>query len=313
MRPDSENHFDLRRCVPMSRQEEHRCAIAYGKSKDPVLAERLVMANMRLVVTLAHQYCRVSGDLRDMVQEGNRGLIRAVRGYDPNRNIRFCTYAAWWIRAYMLQFTLNNWRLVKVGTTQVQRKLFFSLRKERRRLELTGAEATPRELALRLRVKESEVATMMERFASSEISLDAPIAPDGLGARTIGDTLSDPSASRPDRWSEDTEFADVLRSKLKIFGEGLQGREAEIFRGRLVSDEPLTLTQLAATFGVTRERTRQVEQRLKLRIRDYLADELGDELDLPEVGRGRQHHRGALSIAGRPAVRDQSAGWRSAS
>ena len=174
MQVTSRSHFDLRRCVPMSREEEHRCALAYVKTKDPVLAERLIVANMRMVVALAHHHCRADDDLRDLVQEGNRGLLRALEKYDPTRGLKFCTYAVWWIRAYMLKFTMDNWRLVKVGTTQAQRKLFFCLRKERDRLEQMGAEADTRALASRLRVKESEIVAMLERFAGSEMSLDAP-------------------------------------------------------------------------------------------------------------------------------------------
>ena len=135
----------------MSREEEHRCALAYVKTKDPVLGERLIVANMRMVVALAHHHCRADDDLRDLIQEGNRGLLRALEKYDPTRGLKFCTYAVWWIRAYMLKFTMDNWRLVKVGTTQAQRKLFFCLRKERDRLEQTGAEADTRALASRPR------------------------------------------------------------------------------------------------------------------------------------------------------------------
>ena len=137
----------------MSREEEHRCALEYLKTKNPVLAERLVVANMRMVVALARHYDRASNDLRDVIQEGNRGLLRAVATYDPSRGMRFCTYAVYWVRAYMLTFAMNNWRLIKVGTTQAQRKLFFGLRKERDRLEREDGETNPRELASRLQVK----------------------------------------------------------------------------------------------------------------------------------------------------------------
>jgi RNA polymerase sigma-32 factor len=281
------NHFDLRRCVPMSREEEHRCALAYVETRDPALAEQLVVANMRLVVSLARHLGRGAADLRDMVQEGNRGLLRAVRTYDPNRGMRFCTYAVWWIRAYMLTFMMSNWRLVKVGTTQAQRKLFFGLRKERDRLEQEDGEATPRKLASRVRVKESELVSMLERFAGGETSLDLPVKSQEPGTMTVGDLLSDASAPGPDRRVEDAEFNQVLRSKLEAFGSTLRGRDAEIFRQRLLSDEPITLAALAAKFGVTRERTRQVEQRLKDRIRHYLKEELGDGVELPVEGRGR--------------------------
>jgi RNA polymerase sigma-32 factor len=284
----SNNHFDLRRCVPMSREEEHRCALRYVETRDPVLAERLVVANMRLVVSLARHLGRANSDLRDMVQEGNRGLLRAVRTYDPNRGMRFCTYAVWWIRAYMLTFVMGNWRLVKVGTTQAQRKLFFGLRKERDRLEQEDGGATPRRLASRLRVKESEIVSMLERFAGGETSLDLPVRSQEPGTMTVGDSLSDASAPGPDRRVEEAEFNQILRSKLEAFGSTLRGRDAEIFRQRLLSEEPSTLSELAEKFGVTRERTRQIEQRLKDRIRRYLKEELGDGVELPVKGRGRR-------------------------
>ena len=174
MQIGSRDQFDLRRCVPMSREEEHRCALAYVKSRDPGLGERLVVANMRMVVALAHQFCRRDADLTDFVQEGNRGLVQALAKYDPTRGIRFCSYAVWWIRAYMLSFIMSNWRLVKVGTTQAQRKLFFSLGKERDRLQREGGEVNTRVLASRLQVQESDVVAMLERFASGEMSLETP-------------------------------------------------------------------------------------------------------------------------------------------
>jgi RNA polymerase sigma-32 factor len=288
MRVNSGNHFDLRRCVPMSREEEHRCAVEYVKTKDPVLAERLVVANMRLVVALARHYDRADNDLRDMIQEGNRGLLRAVGTYDPSRGMRFCTYAVYWIRAYMLTFTMNNWRLIKVGTSQAQRKLFFSLRKERDRLEQEDGEANPQELASRLRVKESEIVSMLERFSGGEISLDMPVRAQAPTATTVGDLLSDVSALGPDRSVEEAQFSQVLRSKLKVFEATLEGRDAQIFRQRLLSDEPITLAELAAKFAVTRERTRQLEQRLKTRIRQYLQRELGEDFELPATERGRR-------------------------
>jgi len=280
----------------MSREEEHRCALAYVKTKDPVLGERLIVANMRMVVALAHHHCRADDDLRDLIQEGNRGLLRALEKYDPTRGLKFCTYAVWWIRAYMLKFTMDNWRLVKVGTTQAQRKLFFSLRKERDRLEQTGAEADTRALASRLRVKESEIVSMLERFAGSEMSLDAPTKSQDAEAPSFGDLLSDVSAPGPDRRVEDAEFTQILRTKLELFGATLRGRDAQIFRRRLLSDEPMKLAQLAAKFGVSRERTRQLEQRLKARIRAYLQHELRDDFELP-VKKGRRDETIALPMA----------------
>jgi RNA polymerase sigma-32 factor len=280
MQISSRDHFDLRRCVPMSREEEHRCAVAYVKTKDPALAERLVMANMRMVVALAHHYCRTDADLSDFVQEGNRGLLQALGKYDPTRGIKFCSYAVYWIRAYILQFTMSNWRLVKVGTTQAQRKLFFALGKERTRLEREGGEANAPALASRLRVKESDVVAMLERFAGAEMSLETPVKSLEADGKTIGDSLSDRSAPGPDRRVEDAQFSEVLHSKLETFGAALRGREAQIFRQRLLNDVPVTLTDLATSFGVTRERVRQLEGRLKDRVRAYLQEELRDEVEI---------------------------------
>jgi RNA polymerase sigma-32 factor len=280
MQVSLKDHFDLRHAVPMSREDEHRCALAYVKTRDPALAERLVVANMRMVVALAHHYCRADDDLGDFVQEGNRGLLQAVEKYDPTRGIKFCSYAVWWIRAYMLKLTMSNWRLVKVGTTQAQRKLFFSLGKERDRLQREGGEVNPKALAARLRVKESEVVAMLERFAGGEMSLDTPARSLEADGATLGDSLSDASVPGPDRRVEEAEFSQILRSKLEAFGATLRGREATIFRRRLLNDEPVKLAQLATTFGVTRERVRQLEGRLKGRIRAYLQAELRDEFQV---------------------------------
>ena len=250
----------------MSRDEEHRCALEYVKTRDPALAKRLVVANMRMVVALAHHYCRADDDLADIVQEGNWGLLRAVEKYDPTRGIKFCSYAVWWIRACMLKFTMDNWRLVKVGTTLPQRKLFFGLRKARDELERNGTEPTAQNLAKHLRVKETDLVEMTEHFAGAEVSLDAPMKTTESAVKTVADLLSDGSMRAPDERLEDAEFLQLLQTKLKAFGATLQRREAQIFRQRLLSDEPLTMKEMAGKFGVSRERTRQVEEALKHRI-----------------------------------------------
>src|SRR5579871_241055 len=276
MRGVSGVRFDLRDCVPMTRAEEHQCATDYLKTKDPALGRRLVTANMRLVVVLAQRYCRIKADMADFVQEGNRGLLLALERYDPDRGIKFSSYAVWWIRACMLKFTIDNWRLVKVGTTQAQRKLFFQLRKVRNKLELRGGTVDNRQLAAALRVKETDVAAMLERFGGGEMSLDAPLRAEEPNFTAVGDSLSGVPAAQPDMRVEAAEFGETVRSKLRIFGDTLDGGEANIFRRRLWSEDPITLERLAIEFGVTRERARQVELRLKVRLRRYLREELGD-------------------------------------
>jgi len=267
---------ELRRYPLMTREEEHEVAVRLSKTAEPKLAARLVTANLRLVVKIAQEYRRAHNNVLDLIQEGNVGLIHAVEKYDPYRGVKLSSYASWWIRAYMLKFILANWRLVKVGTTQPQRRLFFNLRKEREKLEKQGYQVDAKHLAAALDVTEQEVIEMERRLNASEISLDAPVRSDDQGDRTRGDLVPATAGSRPDLQVESTEFGILLREKLQTFGATLRDRDLEIFRARLVNDEPATLVDLAVRFGVTRERVRQIECRLKGRLRTYLEAELGD-------------------------------------
>ena len=273
-------NFDLRRCVPMTREEENLCAVEYAQTKAPRLASRLVAANMRLVVRIAYGYRRPQYDIADLIQEGNLGLLHGVVKYDPTRGIRLCSYAAWWIRAYILKYTLDNWRLVKAGTTETQRRLFFTLRKQRAELERRGVEANSQNLAAALNAKEKDVVMMLERIAGAETSLDVPRGPPGHESWSLMETLGDAPAVQPDVRVEDADFARHLQARLKAFGDTLAGRELKIFRRRLLSEEPETLSMLAVDFGVSRERTRQLEERLKARLRCELTKDLGDALQI---------------------------------
>jgi RNA polymerase sigma-32 factor len=267
---------ELRRYPLMTREEEHEVAVRLSKNPDRALAARLVTANLRLVVKIAQEYRRAHNNILDLIQEGNVGLIHAVEKYDPYRGVKLSSYASWWIRAYMLKFILANWRLVKVGTTQPQRRLFFNLRKEREKLEKQGYQVDAKHLAAALDVTEQEVIEMERRLNASEISLDAPVRSDDQGDRTRGDLVPAASSTRPDLQVEASEFGTLLRERLHTFGGMLRDRDLEIFQARLINDEPATLVELADRFGVTRERVRQIESRLKGRLRTYLETELGD-------------------------------------
>lgn len=262
-------------------EEEHELALRFHESGDLNAAKKLITSNLRLVVKIAHEYRKAYRNLLDLVQEGNMGLMHAVNKFDPYRGVRLTSYAAWWIRAYILKFILSNWRLVKIGTTQVQRKLFYNLRKEIERLESLGIENPgPKLLAERLDVPEEEVKSMQRRLANSDVSLDAPIG-SGEDASTSSriDFVVD-KAERPDRATENKEFSNLLREKLLIFGQTLRGRDREIFELRTLADEPLTLQEIGDRYGITRERARQIERRMMDRLRDYLRDELGDAVDV---------------------------------
>jgi RNA polymerase sigma-32 factor len=274
---------ELRRYPLMTREEEHAVAVKFCKEHQPALASRLITANLRLVVKIAQEYRRAHRNILDLIQEGNIGLIHAVQKYDPYRGVKLSSYASWWIRAYILKFILANWRLVKVGTTQAQRKLFFNLRKEREKLEKQGYEVEAKHLAAALDVSEQEVVEMERRLNASETSLDAPMRSDEQGDRTQGDFVRAAPALRPDIQVETGEFGAILKEKLHAFGETLRDRDLEIFRDRLLNDEPATLVQIAERFGVTRERVRQIEERLKRRLRQYLEGELGDAVQIDDT------------------------------
>ena len=271
---------EVRRHPLLTREEEYDLAVRWVEDGDVEAARLLVSSNLRLVVKIAHEYRRAYQSLLDLVQEGNVGLVRAVQKFDPYRGVKLSTYAGWWIKAYILKYILNNWRLVKIGTTQNQRKLFFNLRKQRAALEAAGIDPSAERLAAALDVTTKEVVEMQRRLGSPDMSLDAPLSnTEGGGERTrmdlIEGELSDPAVD-----VEDAEFKRLLQSKLQRFGSTLDGRELEIFNTRLMSDEPVTLQDLGDRWGVSRERARQVEKRLVLRLREYLQDELGDAVQI---------------------------------
>ncbi|MEM9456141.1 MAG: RNA polymerase factor sigma-32 [Myxococcota bacterium] len=271
---------EVRQHPLLSREEEYELAVRWVEEGDKEAARKLVTSNLRLVVKIAHEYRRAYQNLLDLVQEGNVGLVKAVQKFDPYRGVKLSTYSGWWIRAYILKYILNNWRLVKIGTTQNQRKLFFNLRKQREALMAAGIDPTPERIAKELDVSTKEVVEMERRMSSPDVSLDAPLgSEDGDGSRTRLDLIEDDFADPEDN-VDAVEFKSLLQDKLLAFGADLQGRELEIFRDRLVSDEPATLQEFGDRWGVSRERARQIEKRLVLRLRAYLQQELGDAVQI---------------------------------
>lgn len=262
-------------------EETHSLAERFVATQDPAVAARLVTSNLRLVVKIAYEYRRAYRNIMDLIQEGNIGLMQAVKRYDPYRGVKLSSYAAWWIRAYILRFILNNWRLVKLGTTQAQRKLFFNLRKKRAELQAMGVDPTNAEIAKQLNVPESEVADMDVRLQSSERSLDAPIG-EGEGRTTAKIDTIQSTVEGPEALMAGSELQGLLKEKLASFRSTLVGKEKElaIFDERLASDEPLTLQELGDRFGISRERVRQLEQRLTGRLREFLRDQMGDAVEL---------------------------------
>jgi RNA polymerase sigma-32 factor len=271
---------EIQRHPLLTPEETHALASKFIATQDPKLAARLVTANLRLVVKIAYEYRRAYKNIMDLVQEGNIGLMQAVKRYDPYRGVKLSSYAAWWIRAYILRFILNNWRLVKLGTTQAQRKLFFNLRKKRSELLAMGIDPTNEEIAKQLNVPESDVAEMDVRLAQSEKSLDAPVG--DADGRSIAKVDMMPSVGAgPEAQMADNELQALVKDKLAEFRSTLIGKDKDlaIFDLRLVADDPLTLQDLGDKFGISRERVRQLEQRLLGRLRDHLKREMGDATD----------------------------------
>ena len=260
---------EIRRFPLLSREEETEIARRYVKYQDPQDAYRLVTANLRLVVKLAYEFARATKNVLDLIQEGNVGLMEAVKNFDPEHGIRFPSYAVWWVRAYIYRYLINNWRLVKIGTTQAQRKLFFNLRKETERLEREGFKPQPLLLAHRLGVRESDVREMQERMGQSEVSLDQPVGADDGNDTRLLDVIPD-SGGNPETETAEREWRDFAHDKVEQFAATLEGKELEIFKARLLTDDPETLQDIGARFGISRERVRQIETRLKQRLKQFI-------------------------------------------
>ncbi|HMA92570.1 MAG TPA: RNA polymerase factor sigma-32 [Polyangiaceae bacterium] len=266
---------EVQRHPLLTPEQERELAEEYHRTGNVDLAAKLVTANLRLVVKLAYEYRRAYRNIMDLVQEGNIGLMQAVKRYDPYRGVKLSSYAAWWIRAYMLRYILNNWRLVKLGTTQAQRKLFFNLNKEKAKLSAMGIEPSHAEIAKRLSVEEKDVVEMDRRLASSDASLDTPIG-DADGRQTTRMDLLPSVGAGPDQLTESYQLQEMLREHLDDFKLTLSGKDLIIFERRMIADEPITLQELGEEFGVSRERVRQLEARLAGKLRAFLSERLGD-------------------------------------
>ncbi|MFL5273375.1 MAG: RNA polymerase factor sigma-32 [Anaeromyxobacteraceae bacterium] len=260
--------------------EEQRLARVYREKGDSHAAHRLVTANLRFVVKVSYEYRSYGFKIADLVQEGNIGLMKAVQKFDPDKGIRLISYAVWWIRAYIQNYILKSWSLVKLGTTQAQRKLFFNLAKEREKLIARGIDPTPRLLAKNLQVEEHEVEEMAARMGSDDLSLDEPLRGDDEGARqTRLDRFAGATASADDALGAE-QLRRLFREKLEAFAATITDeKERYIFEHRLLPPdgvEPLTLQEVGTHFKLTRERARQIEAKLTARLREHVKAEIPD-------------------------------------
>lgn len=265
---------EVNRHALLSREEERQLALRYRDQGDLDAAYRLVASNLRLVVKLAHEYHRNPLSLLDLIQEGNIGLMQAVKKFDPDRGVKLSSYAAWWIRAYILRYIMENWKMVKLGTTEAQRKLFFKLRQEQEKLHAQGFDVTPKLLADRLHVTEQDVIEMDQRLGHDELSIDAPLGEDEKTTRA--DRLLPAAGMAADERLGNEQLKQLFHEKLERFATTLNEKERYIFEKRLISDEPLTLQDIGTHFGVSRERARQIEAALISRMREFVKAEIPD-------------------------------------
>ena len=265
---------EIRRYDLLTREEETRLAVAYRDQGDTDAAYTLVTSNLRLVVKIALDFQRIwMQNLLDLIQEGNVGLMQAVKNFDPYKNVKFSYYASFWIKAYILKFIMDNWRLVKIGTTQAQRKLFFKLKKEKQSLIDSGFSPEPKLLSERLGVTENEVIEMDQRLDGGDVSLDAPVKDDSSTERI--EMLGDTYASAEERLGK-RQIEGILRDKVAEFRKKLTKRELEIFDRRIFTDNPATLQDIGEIHNVSRERIRQIEKEIVKKLKAFFKDGIPD-------------------------------------
>jgi RNA polymerase sigma-32 factor len=259
----------------LSREEEHALSVRYFETQDMEAAQKLVLGHLRLVVKIAFEFARFYQNVLDLIQEGNIGLMQAVKKYDPFRGVKLSTYAAWWIRAYILKFIMNNYRIYKIGTTAAQKKLFYKLNQEYDRIKALGETPTPKLLAEHFDVRESDVLEMQQILKDDQVSLDAPIQED---SDTPFMHFFSSQETPVDEKLADTQLMDLFKEKLQEFSGTLEEKESTIFTRRLLSEQPATLQEIGDGLGVSRERVRQIEKRLNKKLKKFLSqfDEFSD-------------------------------------
>jgi RNA polymerase sigma-32 factor len=272
---------EVRRYPRLSDEDERTLGKAVRESGDREAARKLVVHNLRLVVAIAYQYRRAWANILDLFQEGSVGIMEAVKRWEPTLGPKFGTYAAYWIRAYVLRFLMTNSRLIHVGNTRAGRKLFFRLEKERQKLMAGGFEPTPKLLAAKLDVAEEDLAEVSRHLDSREVSID-PRAASGAGGEEGGLPLSEKIASgetSPETEAAGAEIASAVRRFMATFQAGLTDeREQAVWREHLAADEPAPLGALGARYGVSKQRMGQIADRLKRRFREEIVRELGPDV-----------------------------------
>jgi RNA polymerase sigma-32 factor len=263
---------EISRYKLLSPEQEKALTNALLETGDIDVAKELVVSNLRLVVKIAMEYRSAYQNVMDLIQEGNIGLMKAVSKYDPDKGAKLSYYASWWIRSYILKFILDNFRLVKIGTTNEQKKLFYNLMKEKNRLLSMGIDPNTKMISENLGVSEKAVVTMEGRLGSTggEVSLDRPMGQEGSGG-TFADILADKEALSPEEEVGQAQELGLLNNNLNDFVSSLKERDQDIFKKRLLMEAPPSLQSIADGYGVSRERIRQIEERLLKNLKVYMS------------------------------------------
>ena len=266
---------EVKRYPILTEEEEKELAIRLKETGDVDAAYKLTTANLMLVVKIAMTFKREWQNLMDLVQEGNVGLMKAVKNFDPFRGVRLSAYATWWIKSYILKYILDNWRLVRVGTTNARRKLLFNLKKEKERLEREGFDPSTKLLAEHFGVDEGEIIDVEASIGAVDVSMDTPTRPDS--PMTPAQSLSDGKSL--EKGAEIDQFRKILQQKIEGFKSDLKPAEIEILEKRILSESPQSLQEIGDQRGVTREAIRQSEQRLLKKFRIYIEEEMPEAAD----------------------------------
>lgn len=265
---------EISRYKLLTREQEIELGKRIQEEGDQEAAYIMTSSNLRLVVKIALEFQRIwMQNLLDLIQEGNIGLVQAVKKFDPYKNVKFSYYASFWIKAYILKFIMDNWRMVKIGTTQGQRKLFFRLKKEKRLLIEQGFDPKPKLLSERLGVTEKEVVDMDQRLANWDLSLDEPLKNDSNTERI--EFINVDSESSEDLVAK-KEIEDILHIKVNEFKKTLNERELDIFDRRIFSDAPETLQEIGELYAISRERVRQIENNIIKKMKAYFKKDMPD-------------------------------------
>ena len=259
----------------LTEEEEKELAIRLQETGDVDAAYKLTTANLMLVVKIAMTFKREWQNVMDLVQEGNVGLMKAVKNFDPFRGVRLSAYATWWIKSYILKYILDNWRLVRVGTTNARRKLLFNLKKEKERLERQGFDPSTKLLAEHFGVDEGEIIDVEASIGAIDVSMDTPTRADST--MTPAQSLSDGKSL--EKGAEIDQFRKILSKKIEGFKSELNSGEIEILEKRILSESPQSLQEIGDQRGVTREAVRQAEQRLLKKFKIYIEEEMPEAAD----------------------------------